>query len=137
MNWEHFYGEVILMMVILSSISISTGYKLVRQFSHPAKTGNQILLPPRLSAISFFLSRLLCVLKLAFRHACSCILPKFSTGSRITRTVSAGSLFSLTVVLEESKETRPRGHKPFSMLNSSEHEIFLLIMVEMPTVVGL
>ena len=30
----------------------------------------------------------------------------------------------------------PWGYKTFFMLNSAEHEIFLLINVEMPTVVG-
>ena len=34
--------------------------------------------------------------------------------------------------------TRPRGYKTFFMLNSTEHEIFfLLINVKMPTIVGI
>ena len=33
--------------------------------------------------------------------------------------------------------SRPRGYKTFSMLNSTEHEIFLLINVKMPTIVGI
>ena len=36
-----------------------------------------------------------------------------------------------------SSETRPRGYKTFFMLNSAEHEIFLLINVKMPTTVGI
>ena len=32
---------------------------------------------------------------------------------------------------------RSRGYKPFSMLNSAEHEIYLLINVKVPTVVGI
>ena len=31
----------------------------------------------------------------------------------------------------------PRGYKTFFMLNSVEHEIFLLIIVKMPTIVGI
>ena len=30
-----------------------------------------------------------------------------------------------------------QGYKPFLMLNSAEHEIFLLINVKMPTIVGI
>ena len=33
--------------------------------------------------------------------------------------------------------TTPRGYKTFFMLNSKEHEFFLLINVEMPTFVGI
>ena len=33
--------------------------------------------------------------------------------------------------------TRLRGYKIFSMLNSAEHEVFLLINVKMPTIVGI
>ena len=31
----------------------------------------------------------------------------------------------------------PRGYKTFSMLNSTEHGIFLLINVKMPSIVGI
>ena len=43
----------------------------------------------------------------------------------------------LHVMSNLSGETGPRGYKTFSMLNSVEHEIFLLINVKMPTVVGI
>ena len=33
--------------------------------------------------------------------------------------------------------TLPRGYKFFFMLNSDQHEFFLLINVEMPTIVGI
>ena len=33
--------------------------------------------------------------------------------------------------------TWPRGYKTFFMLNSTEHEFFLLINVKMPTIVGI
>ena len=33
--------------------------------------------------------------------------------------------------------TRARGYKTFFMLNSTEHEIFLLINVTVPTIVGI
>ena len=33
--------------------------------------------------------------------------------------------------------SRPQGYKAFFMLNSTEHEIFLLINVKMPTIVGI
>ena len=33
--------------------------------------------------------------------------------------------------------TRPRGYKTFFVLNSAEYEFFLLINVEMPTIVGI
>ena len=34
-------------------------------------------------------------------------------------------------------ETRPRGYKTMFMLSSAEHEIFLLINVELPTILGI
>ena len=34
-------------------------------------------------------------------------------------------------------QTRPRGYKTFFMLNSVEHEFFLLKNVKMPTIVGI
>ena len=42
---------------------------------------------------------------------------------------------SISVVFLDT--TRPRGYKTFSMLNSAEHEFFLLINVKMPTIVGI
>ena len=36
-----------------------------------------------------------------------------------------------------SSSTRPRGYKTFFMLNSAEHEFFLVINVKMPTMVGI
>ena len=50
-------------------------------------------LPPRLSAISCYLPRLLCVIKgfLARLSAWNCFLPRLSVGSSVTRTISAGS----------------------------------------------
>ena len=78
----------------------STGYKRVRQFSLPAETVRHIWLPPRLSAISFFLPRLLCLVN-SFLQRLSVwfsFLPGVSAGSRVTRTFSAGSHFSWMVV---------------------------------------
>ena len=85
-----------------------TGYKRVRQFTLPAETVRHIWLPPRLSAISYFLQRLLCSVnrflqRLSVRFS---FLPRVSAGSRITRIVSAGSNFSWTVVSSGSKRSR-------------------------------
>ena len=38
---------------------------------------------------------------------------------------------------EKSQEAWPRAYKTFFMLNSVEHEFFLLINVKMPTIVGI
>ena len=38
---------------------------------------------------------------------------------------------------QQQSEIRPRGYQTFFMLNSTEHEFFLLINVKMPTVVGI
>ena len=41
-------------------------------------------------------------------------------------------------LVEERKERNcPRGYKTFFMLNSAEHEIFSVINMKMPTIVGI
>ena len=55
--------EVVLANKASSVTLLCAGYKLVRQFSLPADTVRHTGLPPRLSAISCFLSRLPCVIK--------------------------------------------------------------------------
>ena len=37
----------------------------------------------------------------------------------------------------KSSEIWPRGYKTFFMLNSTEHDFFLFINVEMPSIVGI
>ena len=49
------------MIITTLSESVSTGYKKVREFTLPAETVCHIWLPPRLSAISCLLPRLLCL----------------------------------------------------------------------------
>ena len=63
-----------------------------------AETVCHIWLLPRLSAISCFLHRLLCLVN-------SFLLPRVLAGSRITWTVSAGSHFSWTVVSAGSRRS--------------------------------
>ena len=98
-----------------------TGYKRVRQFTHPAETVCHIWLPPRLSAISCFLPRLFCLVNsflqrlsvwfsflprvLAGSRITRTVSVGVSAGSRITRTVSAGSHFSWMVVSAGSKRS--------------------------------
>ena len=83
---------------------LTTEYKLVRKFSHPAETVRHIWFPPRLSTISCFLPRLLCVIN-SFMHRPStwfCFLPRLSAGSRVL----AGSHFSLAAVSAGSRITQ-------------------------------
>ena len=49
---------------------------------------------------------------------------------------NAGKCCKLLQVVDASKN-RPRGYKTISMLNSAEHDFFLLINVNMPSVVGI
>ena len=74
----------------------------------PSETARHIWLPLRLSVISDVLSRLLCLVNSFLQRlsVCFSFLPIVSTGSRITRTVSAGSHFSWTVVSAGSKRSR-------------------------------
>ena len=76
------------------------GYKLVRQLSLPAETVRHNWLPPRLSAITCFLPKLLSAKNgfLPKLSACLCFLPRDSAGSRITQTESAGNHLSYTTV---------------------------------------
>ena len=89
-------------------LAVTTGYKQVSQFALPAETVHHIWLPLRLSGISCFLLRLLCLVN-SFLQRLSVwfsFLPRLSAGSRITRTVSAGSHFSWRVVSAGSKRSR-------------------------------
>ena len=85
-----------------------TGDQPVRQFPLPAETVCHIWLPPRLSAISCFLPRLLCLENSYLQRLSEwfSFLPRVSAGSRITRTVSAGSHFSWTVVSAGRKRSQ-------------------------------
>ena len=72
------------------------------------ETVHHIWLPPRLSTISCFLLRLLCLVN-SFLQRLSrwfCFLPRVSAGHRITQTVSAGSHFSWTVISAGSKRSQ-------------------------------
>ena len=60
----------------------------------------------------------------------------------ILDTGQASTVNSLTIESDSTEKTvqsqiRARGYKTFFMLNSTEHEFFLLINVKMPTVVGI
>ena len=94
--------------VARTRMAVGTGYKWVRFFTLPADTVRRIWLPPRLSAISCFLPRLLCLVN-SFLQRLSMwfsFLPRVSAGSKIARTISAGSHFSWTVVSAGSKRSR-------------------------------
>ena len=86
-------------------VKYHTGYKLVRQVSLPAEPVRHIWLPPRLSAISCSLPRLLYMINGFLPNLSSCIC-FLSTGSRITWTLSVGSYYSRTVVSTGSKISR-------------------------------
>ena len=46
-------------------------------------------------------------------------------------------VLQLLILSNSFKIIRPRGYKTFFMFNSTEHKIFLLINVKMPTIVGI
>ena len=80
-------------------------FTVLYQFLLPAETVLHILLPPRQSAISCFLSRPLSV-KNGLLPSLSirvCFLPRALAGSRITETVLAESHLSRTTVSAENK----------------------------------
>ena len=92
-------------MPFQTSHCLRTGYKRVCQFSLPAETVRHNWLPLRLSAISCFLPRLLCLGNSFLQRLCDLASCQVSAGSRITQTVSAGSHFSWTVVSAGSKRS--------------------------------
>ena len=90
----------------------TTGYNRFRWFSLPAETEHHIWLPPRLSASSCFLLRLLHMINgfLLRLSAWFCFLLRLLAGSRVMQTVSAGSQISRTEVSAGNK--RYRGQSP-------------------------
>ena len=60
-TWREIYQKVCFSFYECLFIGLCTGYKRIRQFTLPAETVRCIWLPPRLSAISCFLPRLLCL----------------------------------------------------------------------------
>ena len=63
------------------------------------------------------------------------IIPDFEIILYIIRIQNGG--LSQFLGLSRGEDIRPGGYKTFFMLNSTEHEFFLLINVKMPTIAGI